>query len=196
MLVSRFSRSVLSSRRLRVVADGLVQLSQFKRPLTALWNLANHSRWLPRHDRETGYNHKRGHDRVVENLDVVLDDGELVDDAALPDGDMRSNTRRLHHRALPNKNMIPQAQRHVCKDAIVQTAGRAQNDAAGEKAVSADGDGGAAGGRGAGRGRGADEVAADHDFGLDDRLAAQHDVLRADEVGLARDLVARVLERA
>jgi hypothetical protein len=39
---------------------------------------------------------------------------------------------------------------------------------------------------------GPDEVAADHDFRLDDGLAAEHDVLGADERGLASDLVARV----
>jgi hypothetical protein len=42
---------------------------------------------------------------------------------------------------------------------------------------------------------GTGEVAADHGLGLDDRLAAEHDVLGADKVRLAGHLVARVLRR-
>lgn len=69
--------------------------------------------------------------------------------------------------------------------------------ASAEEAVSADGDGGVVGGGGGARGRrggdGSGQVAADHNLGLDDCLAAEHDVLRADEGGFSGDLVARVL---
>lgn len=68
-----------------------------------------------------------------------------------------------------------------------------------EEAIPADGDGSvvcrSSGGRAARRDDGAGEVAADHDLLLDDGLAAEHDVLRTDQGGLASDLVARVLER-
>ena len=79
---------------------------------------------------------------------------------------------------------------------LVQPPRGTQTAAAAQKAVASDGDGGAARGGAAGRlGRGLDgpdEVAADHDVGLDDRLAAEHDVLGADERGFARHLVSRV----
>jgi F0F1-type ATP synthase assembly protein I len=39
----------------------------------------------------------------------------------------------------------------------------------------------------------ADQVPADDDFGLDDRLAAEDDIGRADDLRLAGDFVARVL---
>lgn len=43
------------------------------------------------------------------------------------------------------------------------------------------------------RSRRTSQVTSDHDLGLNDGLATQHDVLRADEDGLAGNLVARVL---
>lgn len=43
------------------------------------------------------------------------------------------------------------------------------------------------------RSRSTSQVTSDHDLGLNDGLATQHDVLRADEDGLAGNLVARVL---
>jgi len=52
------------------------------------------------------------------------------------------------------------------------------------------------GGRRRRRLEGAHQVAADDDFGLDDGLAAEDDVLRADDLGAARDFVAGVLRCA
>lgn len=91
--------------------------------------------------------------------------------------------------------MVPQPERHVRVHPFVQAARRTEQHASRQEAVAADGDGGGARGRGGrGRGGGADEIAADHDFGLDDGFAAQHDVLGADEDGFAGDFVACVLE--
>lgn len=79
---------------------------------------------------------------------------------------------------------------------LVQSPRGPQTAAAAQKGVAANGHGGVVGG-GAGGGLGggldgAHEVAADHDVGLDDGLAAQDDVLRAHQRRLARHLVARV----
>lgn len=66
-----------------------------------------------------------------------------------------------------------------------------------EEAVPADGDGGV-GCRGASAGTagGSCEVAADHDLLLDDGLAAEHDILGADQGSFASHLVAGVLYAA
>lgn len=80
---------------------------------------------------------------------------------------------------------------------FVKPTGGTQTAPSAEETVATNCDGSIASGRASGRGgRGwkrSDEVAADHDFLLDDRLAAEHDVLGADERSFARHLVARVL---
>lgn len=161
--------------------------------------LTHHTARLARHNGKAGDDHVRGDNRPIQDLDIVLDDGKLVDDAPAPDGHVVADARGLHDGALPDEDVVPDPQRHVREDALVDPAGGPQQHGAREEAVSADGDGGgvcrrgvAARGRGRRRG-GADEVAADHDLGLDDGLAAEHDVLGADEDGLAGDLVAGVL---
>lgn len=70
--------------------------------------------------------------------------------------------------------------------------------ALGQEAVAADGNSSAVHRcRGtAGRGRRSHKVAANHDLWLNDRLAAEHDVLSTDENRLAGDLVARVLRES
>lgn len=77
---------------------------------------------------------------------------------------------------------------------LVHAARRPQTAAFAEKTVAPNGNGRVAGrgGRRGARDSGAREIAADHGVGHDDGLAAEHDVLGADEGGFARDLVAGV----
>lgn len=160
--------------------------------------LSHNTTRLTSHYRETRNDHVRRDNRAVQDLDVVLDNGKLVDDAPIPDIHMIPDARRLHHGALPDEDVVSDSQRHIREDALVYAPGRPQQDSPREEAIAADGDGGGVcrGGISARRGRrrgGADEVASDHDFGLDDGLSAEHDVLGADEDGLAGDLVTGVL---
>ncbi len=82
---------------------------------------------------------------------------------------------------------------------FVHPTGRSKTASSVQKAVPADGHGCIAARRCcARRGRGgwdeARQIAAYHSLGLDDRLAAEHNVLGADQVCLAGDLVAGILE--
>lgn len=160
--------------------------------------LSHNATRLASHDRKARNDHVRRDNCAVQDFDVVLDNGKLVDDAPIPNVHMIPDTRRLHHGALPDEDVVPDSQRHIREDALVYASGWSQQDGPREEAIAADGDGGGVcrGGVSARRGRrrgGADEVASDHDFGLDDGLSAEHDVLCADEDGLAGDLVAGVL---
>lgn len=160
--------------------------------------LSYNTPWLASNDGEARNDHVRGNNRPVQDLDVVLDDGKLVDHAAFSNVHVVAYARGLHHRSLPNKDMIANPQRHICKDALVDTTGRPKQHTTGQKAVSTDGNGGGIWWSGASTRRRlgcccSNEIASDHDFGLDDGLAAQHDVLRTDEDGLAGDLVTGVL---
>lgn len=188
-------------RQLWIVAHRLVQVAQLKLIMPALWNLAHHARRLPRDNREARNHGKRRNDGAVQHLDVVLDNGKLADSAPAADGHVAADARRLHDAARTDEDVVAKPQRHVRVRALVHSPRRAQHHAPAQEAVPADGDGcvggggaAAAGCRGGGGGRGSDEVAADHDVGLDDGLAAEDNVLRADEDGFAGDLVASVLE--
>lgn len=154
--------------------------------------------WLASDDGEARNDHVRGNNRPVHDLDVVLDNGKLVDHATFSNVHVVAYTRSLHHCSLSDKDMIANPQRHICKDALVDTTGRPKQHRTGQKAVSTDGNGGgiwwsAASARWRLGLCCSDEIASDHDFGLDDGLAAQHDVLCTNEDGLARDLVTGVL---
>lgn len=162
--------------------------------------LSHNARRLASHDGKARDDHVRRNNRAVQDLDVVLDDGKLVDDAAAADVDMVADACRLHHRPLADKDVVADPERHVGEDALVDAPRRPEQHGAREEAIAADGDGGGVWRRGVSARRrrrcaGADEIASDHDFGLDDGLAAEHDVLRADEDGLSGDLVAGVLGR-
>lgn len=179
--------------RLRIVPNSLVHVAQLKVVQGALGQLADDPGRAAGDDGEARDDHGGRHDAAVEDLDVVLDNGELVDGAVAADGHVVADGGGLDDGVLADKDVVAQPEGHVGVDALVQAAGGAEEHAAREEAVAADGDGGGARGRRGRRGRGAHQVAADHDLGLDDRLAAEHDVLRAHEDGLAGDLVARVL---
>lgn len=79
---------------------------------------------------------------------------------------------------------------------FVHASWRAQTATLAKKAVAANGNGGIAGGSRSRAGAGdscARKIASDHGILHNDSLASEHDVLCADERGLAGDLVARVL---
>lgn len=185
-------------RRLRIVAHSLVQVPKLKLVVSSLGNLSNNPRRLSSNNRKTRDDHIRRDHCAVEDLDIVLDNGKLANGAGLADLYVVPDGGGLDDGALADKDVVSHAQRHVGEAALVHAAGGTQQGAPGEEAVAADGDGGVAG-RGAGRrgrgGRGgcSGEVAADHDFGLDDGLAAEHDVLSSDEDSPAGHLVAGVL---
>jgi len=63
----------------RVVSDRLVQITQFKCFVSALRQLANDSCRLASNDAEAWDDHIGGHDCVVEDSDVIFDDGKLAD---------------------------------------------------------------------------------------------------------------------
>lgn len=188
-----------SSRRgLWVVTDRFIQVSQLEFFMRAIRQFSYNTPWLASDDGEARNDHVGGNNRPVQDLDVVLDDGKLVDYAALSNVHMIAYTRSLHHRFLSDIDVIADPQRHIRKDALVDTTGRPKQHTTGQKAISTDGNGRGIWWSGASarwwlRLCRSDEIASDHDFGLDDGLSAQHDVLRADEDGLARDLVAGVL---
>ena len=75
------------------------------------------------------------------------------------------------------------AQNRTCRDECVAPDGHGDGTRSGGRA------GGGCGGR-----EGAGEVAADEHVGLDYGAAAQNDVLRAVDLGAARDFVAGVLD--
>ncbi|KAI6748734.1 hypothetical protein HG531_007681 [Fusarium graminearum] len=162
-----------------------------------LRNLPNDLGGLTRNDGKAGNDHIGRHDRPVENLNVVLENGKLANGAVPSDLHMVSNCRSLDDSSLANKYVVSYAQRHVCEGALVHAARWTQQDAPCEEAVSAYGNSSVVG-WGAARGRcgdGTSEVAADHDFGLDDGFAAEHDVLGSDEDGFTGDFVTCVLLR-
>lgn len=106
--------------------------------------------------------------------------------------------RSLDNSTLANKDMISDLERVERVRAAVESAGWSQDRAFGYVAVSSHvyGDAGRVGCWCAGVGwvcAGAEEVAADHGFGLDYRLAAEDDVLGAVDLGTSGDLVACVL---
>ena|SRR6187549_970557 len=85
----------------------------------------------------------------------------------------------------------------TCTLPFVHPAWGSQQAAPTEEAVPPNSDGGAISRRAARcRGLGSSKVAADHDLGLDDSLASEHDVLGANESCLAGDFIARVLQAA
>lgn len=108
--------------------------------MSALRNFTHDPGRLAGHDGEARNDHKRGHDSPVQHLDVVLNNGELVDCAVLPDRYVAPYRGGLHYRILPDKDVVSESQRHVCKGAFVQPARRTEVDAPREEAVSADGD--------------------------------------------------------
>lgn len=182
---------------MRIVANRLIEVSQLKLFVRTIRQLSHNATRLASHYRKARNDHVGRDNRAVQDLDVVLDNGKLVDDAAIPDVHVIPDARRLHHGVLPDEDVVSDSQRHVREDALVDAPGRPQQHGPREEAIAADGDGGGVLGSGsARRGRwrgGADEVASDHDFGLDDGLSTEHDILGADEDGLAGDLVAGVL---
>lgn len=106
--------------------------------------------------------------------------------------------RSLDNSTLANKDMISDLERVERVRAAVESAGWSQDRTFGYVAVSSHvyGDAGRVGCWRAGVGwvcAGAEEVAADHGFGLDYGLAAEDDVLGAVDLGTSGDLVACVL---
>lgn len=183
-----------------VVTNRFIQVSQLELFMRTIRQFAYNTPRLASDNGEARNDHVRGNNRPVQDLGVVLDNGKLVDHAAFPNVHMVAYARSLHHCSLSNKDVVANPQRHVCKDALVDTTGRPKQHVTGQKAISTDGNGGGIRWSGASARRRlggccSNEIASDHDFGLDDGLAAQHDVLRTDKDGLARDLVAGVLDR-
>jgi len=79
---------------------------------------------------------------------------------------------------------------------LVKSSWRSETAASAEKTVATDCNSRVVGSSAGGRGRRWDrsrEIAADHDFGLDDRFSSEHDVLSPDQRGFARHLVTCVL---
>lgn len=180
--------------------------------MTPLGHLADDPGGLTGDNAKTRNDHVWGDDGAVEDAHIVLDDGKLADGDAGADVHMAADGRGLDDGPGADKNVVDHAEGHVSKGTgrsagtsardgenapLVHSPGGPETAASAEEAVSADGDGGVVGGSGgAGRrwgGDGSGQVAADHNLGLDDCLAAEHDVLGADEGGFSGDLVARVL---
>lgn len=92
--------------------------------MAAFGNLANDTRRPASDDGKARDDHGRRHYGAVEDLDVVLDDGELAYRAALADVHMVSDACGLHDGALPDKHMIAHAQRHVGEVALIDASRR------------------------------------------------------------------------
>lgn len=98
--------------------------------------------------------------------------------------------------------MVPDLERRIQNGALIKPVGRPQYGARAQERVPSDRDGGVVGGGrwggggsgggggGRGVGLGSAQVPADADGGLDHGAPAQEDVLRAVELGFARDFVA------
>lgn len=90
--------------------------------MPALWDLSDYSSWLPSNDGKAGNDHGRRHYRAVENFDVVLDDGQLVDHAIATNVHVVANCGSLNDGPLANKDVVAEAERHVRKCSFVQPA--------------------------------------------------------------------------
>ena len=97
---------LLHGQRLRVVADGLVEILKLESLVAALGDLAHDSGRLTSDDAETRDNHIGRNDSVWQDAHIVLDDCELAHDCVLADVDVRSDGGRLHDGALADKNVV------------------------------------------------------------------------------------------
>lgn len=134
-------------RRLRIVADGLVELPQLELVEIALRDLADDAGRLASDDCEAWDDHVGGHDCAIENAHVVFDYGKLIDDGVVTDVDVGADSGGLDDGALSDKDVIPDSQGHVGEGTFIHASGRAQTAAFAEETVAANGDGGIAGGR-------------------------------------------------
>lgn len=176
-----------------VVSDGLVEFPKLELLLAALGDLADDSGRLAGDDAEARDDHVGRNHGAVEDAHVVLDDGELADDRVVAYVYVGADAGRLHDGVLADEDVVAHAEGHVGEDTFVHAPWGPQTATSTEEAVPADGDGRVVRrGTSAGAAGGSCEVTADHDLLLDHGLAAEHDVLGADQGSFAGDLVAGV----
>lgn len=87
--------------------------------MSTLGYLANDASRLPGHNAETGYDHVGRDNGAVEHADIVLDNGELVDDGVCANVYVGSDTRGLDDGTLANKDVVAHAEGHIGEDAVL-----------------------------------------------------------------------------
>jgi len=86
--------------------------------VAALGDLADDARGSAGHDAEAGYDHVRRHDGAVEDARVVLDDGHLSDDDALPDVHVAADAGGLDDGGLTDVDVVADSEGEVGEGAV------------------------------------------------------------------------------
>lgn len=111
-------------QRLRVVSNGFIKFSELEPVVVSLGNLANNAGGLACNNSEAWNNHVWGHDGAIENADIVLDNGKLINNGVVANVDVRTDAGGLDDGALANKDMVANAKGHVSEDTAVDERGR------------------------------------------------------------------------